>query len=216
MTGKEIYKIWAPNKAMWVDWVRPVPFIQIDSEDFKIYKSTNFVIPKINYIKELKKDTAIIVDLPEYYSINDGIALSKIGYRPIPVFNGTAENNNAKATVNNHAVEAGLIFGAAELKNIELDFDAPPVFLTDSNRLNRYKYDVSIFDNSWDLYNQDLPSAEYFLKNGITKIIVRGTKFSLDLKKLLYKHQEKGMEIYFTEGYDEPNKIKLKKIKERR
>ena len=75
MTGKEIYKIWAPNKAMWVDWVRPVPFIQIDSEDFKIYKSTNFVIPKINYIKELKKDTAIIVDLPEYYSINDGIAL---------------------------------------------------------------------------------------------------------------------------------------------
>ena len=82
MTGKEVYKIWAPNGAKWVDWVRPVPFVQIDDEDFKIYKSGNFSIPKINYINELEKDTAIIVDLPEYYSINDGISLSKIGYRP--------------------------------------------------------------------------------------------------------------------------------------
>ena len=214
MTGKEIYKIWAPTGSKWIDWVRPVPFTQIDNEDFKIYKSGDFSIPKINYINELKKDTAIIVDLPEYYSINDGIALSKLGYRPIPVFNGTAENKNARATVNNHAVESGLIFGAMELKKIELDKDAPPVFLTDSNRLNRYKIDISIFDNSWDLYHQDLPSAEYFIANGINKIIVRGNDFNLDLKKILYRHQEKGMKIYYTEGYDEAKEVKLKKIKE--
>lgn len=214
MTGKEVYKIWAPNGAKWVDWVRPVPFVQIDDEDFKIYKSGNFSIPKINYINELKKDTAIIVDLPEYYSISDGIALSKIGYRPIPVFNGTAQNKNARSTVDNHAVEAGLIFGALELQKIELDTDAPPVFLTDSNRLNRYKVDISVFDNSWDLYHQDLPSAEYFIKNGINKIIIRGNEFNTDLKKILFRHQEKGMKIYFTEGYDEPKEIKLKKIKE--
>lgn len=216
MTGKEVYKIWAPAGRKWIDWVRPVPFVQIDDEDFKVYKSGNFSIPKINYINEFQKDIAIIVDLPEYYSINEGIALSKIGYRPIPVYNGTAETKGARATVDNHAVEAGLIWGAMELEKTELENDAPPVFLVDSNRLNRYKLDISIFDNSWDLYPQDIPSAEYFLKNGIDKIIIRGNSFNIDLKKILYKHQEKGMKIYFTEGYEEPKIVKLKKIKDKK
>lgn len=216
MTGKEVYKIWAPAGSKWIDWVRPVPFVQIDDEDFKVYKSRNFSIPKINYINELQKDTAIIVDLPEYYSINEGIALSKIGYRPIPVYNGTAETKGARATVDNHAVEAGLIWGAMELEKTELENDVPPVFLVDSNRLNRYKLDISIFDNSWDLYPQDIPSAEYFLKNGIDKFIIRGNLFNIDLKKILYKHQEKGMKIYFTEGYEEPKIVKLKKIKDKK
>ena len=215
MTGKEVYKIWAPSNAKWTDWVRPVPFVQIDDEDFKIYKTVDFSIPKINYISELMKDTAIIVDLPEHYSINEGIALAKMGYRPVPVFNGTAQTKGSKATVDNHAVEAGLILGGIELQKIELKQDAPPVFLTDSNRLNRHKLDISIFDNSWDLYHQDLPSAEYFLSNGITKIIVRGNIFGKDLNKILYRHQEKGMKIYFTEGYEKPNEIELKKIKDK-
>ena len=215
MTGKEVYKIWAPFDAKWIDWVRPVPFVQIDDEDFKIYRNGNFNIPKINYIKELEENIAIIVDLPEHYSINDGVALAKLGYRPIPVFNGTAETKGAKATVNNHAVESGLIWGGIELQKLNLKQDAPPVFLTDSNRLDRHKLDISIFDNSWDLYHQDLPSAEYFLKNGIDKIIVRGNSFNKDLKKILYRHQEKGMKIYFTEGYDEPEEVKLKKVKDK-
>ena len=118
MTGKDVYKIWAPSGCKWVDWVRPVPFIQIDDEYFENYRTGNFSIPKINYINELKNDAAIIVDLPEYYSINEGIALAKIGYRPIPVYNGTVETIGASATVNNHATEAGLIWGAKELENI--------------------------------------------------------------------------------------------------
>lgn len=215
MTGKEVYKIWAPFDVKWIDWVRPVPFVQIDDEDFKIYRNGNFNIPKINYIKELEENIAIIVDLPEHYSINDGVALAKLGYRPIPVFNGTAETKGAKATVNNHAVESGLIWGGIELQKLNLKQDAPPVFLTDSNRLDRHKLDISIFDNSWDLYHQDLPSAEYFLKNGIDKIIVRGNSFNKDLKKILYRHQEKGMKIYFTEGYNEPEEVKLKKVKDK-
>lgn len=214
MTGKDVYKKWAPVGTKWVDWVRPVPFVQIDDEDFKIYKTGDFSIPKINYINELKYDMAIIIDLPEYYSINEGIALSKIGYRPIPIYNGTAETKGARATVNNHAVESRLIWGAMEIEKMDLKEDAPPVFLTDSNRMNRYKLDISIFDNSWDLYPQDIPSAEYFLKNGIDKIVVRGNFFNKDLKKILFRHQEKGMKIYFTEGYEEPQEIKLKKIKD--
>lgn len=29
MTGKEVYKIWAPFECRWTDWVRPVPFVRV-------------------------------------------------------------------------------------------------------------------------------------------------------------------------------------------
>lgn len=89
------------------------------------------------------------------------------------------------------------------------------LFLLDRNRLNRYKIDPSIFDNSWDIYPQDIPSPDYFLQNGITKIVVRGNQLSRDLKKVLYPYQKKNIKILFTNGYEEAREIKIKKIKEK-
>ena len=211
MTGRDIFKIWAPIGAKWVDWVRPVPFIEIDEGSNK-YELNNFIIPKINYIKELYKDTAIIIDLPGNDSILEGIALSKIGYRPIPIYNGTNEQEGSMPTVDNRIIEYGLVKGALELEKINLDNNALPVFLLDSNRTNRYKMNISVFDNSWDIYDQDIPTAEYFLKNRITKIIIRGETIQRDLKIILYKFQKKGIEILFTNGSEEPKKVKIKKI----
>ena len=210
MTGKDIFKIWAPAGAKWVDWVRPVPFVSIDN-DLKIYDLGNFIIPKINYIEKVSLDTAVIVDLSGNEGIKEGLALAKLGFRPIPIYNGTNEQQGAIATVNNHNVEIGLIKGAVELNKMEIDKSAPPVFLLDSNRTNRFKRDVSIFDNSWDVYHQDMPSAEYFLKNHITKIIVRGQVIKRDLKKILYGLQKSGIEILFTAGYEEPKKVIIRK-----
>ena len=31
MSGKDIFTIYAPNGAKWTDWVRPVPFVAIDT-----------------------------------------------------------------------------------------------------------------------------------------------------------------------------------------
>lgn len=214
MTGRDLFKIWAPIGARWVDWVRPVPFVAIDNEDFEMYELGDFVISKINYITELKKDTAIIVDLQGNESIKEGIALSKIGFRPIPIYNGTNESKGAVPTVDNHAIEVGLIKGALELEKLELDKEATPVFLLDSNRMHRFKMNDSIFDNSWDIYEQDVPTAEYFLKNNVNKIIVRSEeKIQKDLHKILYKFQKKGIQIFFTNGFEEPEEIKLKRIK---
>lgn len=28
MLGRDVFKIWAPVGARWVDWVRPVPFVR--------------------------------------------------------------------------------------------------------------------------------------------------------------------------------------------
>lgn len=90
MINKELFRIWAPVGAKWVDWVRPVPFISIN-EKTKLYTIENFEISNINYITNLQKDTAIIVDLEGNKSIEEGLGLARMGYRPIPIYNGTNE-----------------------------------------------------------------------------------------------------------------------------
>ena len=210
MKNKDIYKIWAPIGAKWVEWVRPVPFIELN-EYSKNYEFFNFSVSKIFYIENFSSDTAIIVDSPGYESIEDGISLAKLGYRPIPIFNGTDEQKGSIATTDNQSVKCGLIYGATELKKIEINKDAPPVFLLDTNRLNRYKMNLSVFDNSWDIYDQDMPSAEYLLESGIKKIIVRSKKVEKDLSKILYKYQKRGIKILHTQGYEEPKIIKIKR-----
>ncbi len=216
LTNKEVYKIWAPAGAKWVDWVRPVPFVEIKDYS-KSYKFSNLSIPKLIYLDDVPENTAIFLDLPGYDAIKEGLALARMGMRPIPIYNGTNEQPGSRATVDNHAVEVALWWGANELKNIQIDNNAAPVFLLDSNRIDRYKMSVAVFDNSWDVYDQDVPSAEYLLNNKITKIILR-TKDEVnpDLKKILYKYQQVGLKIYYTDGYVEPveaDVLKLKTIK---
>lgn len=212
MNGKETYKIWAPYNKKWTDWIRPVPFIEIDKKN-QTKEFIDYTIPTILYKNELDKHTAIIIDTIGTNSIKEGIALAKIGYRPIPIFNGTNEPHNSKSTTNNHLIEPLLIWGAQELKKITINEDALPVFLLDSTRLNRYKMNRGIFDNSWDIYPQDIPSPEYLINNNINKILIKGEKFNQDLSKVLYKFQKNNIKILFTNGFDEPKEVKIKKPK---
>jgi len=208
MTGKETFQIWAPAGKKWVDWVRPVPFVEMN-EHSKNYNLAIFEVPAIDFLHEKFSDAAIIVDLPGAESVMEGLALAKLGYRPIPIFNGTIEQSGARATVDNQTVGVALEWGANILEGINIPEDAPPAFLTDSNRLHRFKMDVTMFDNSWDVYPQDIPSADYMLSNGINKIIIVSDKFSRDLKKVLYSYQKKKIEIYVTQGYEEPKKVRI-------
>lgn len=210
MTGKEIFQIWAPTGRKWVDWVRPVPFVAMN-EYSKIYNISNATINAADYIDETFTNAAVIVDLPGAWSVREGIALAGQGYRPIPVFNGTIEQKGARATVDNQSVGIALMQGASELAGIEIKEDALPAFLLDSNRMNRFKMEASLFDNSWDIYPQDLPSADYLINNGIHKIIIIGETLSKDLKKILYAFQKKNIEIFITGKYEKPRKIKIRR-----
>ena len=214
MTGREIYEIYAKKDAKWTEWIRPVPFVGIDTYNRKNIRPIND--KKITFIDKYEEDIAIFIDLPNIESIEFGIALAKIGYRPIPIFNGVDEQIKSTATTPTYLVEESLISGAQKLKNIEIKLNANPVFLLDSNRLNRYRKKESIFDNSWDLYGQDIPSYNYFKKNNITKIIVVGEKINRDLRKIFFKFQDAGITFYKTDGYSKIEKVILKKtIKER-
>ena len=206
MTSKEIFQIWSPAGKKWVDWVRPVPFVAIN-EYSEMHRVSNFTIPTIHFWNETCEDAAIIVDLPGFQSVQEGIALAKFGYRPVPIFNGTIPQQDARATVDNQSVGIALTWGASELQNMEISDQALPAFLTDSNRMHRFKMEYSLFDNSWDVYPQDLPSAEYFIDNGIHKIIIIGESLSKDLKKILYEFQKKKIEILWKKGYEPPKKV---------
>ena len=98
-----------------------------------------------------------------------------------------------------------------KLQDINVDDNGKPVFLLDSNRLLRFKRNINLFDNSWDIYSQDMPSAKYIKGNGISKILVIGEKIAPDLKRILLKYQKGGIDIYLKKIYEEPKKIKLRK-----
>jgi len=213
MIGKEIYKIYAPNGVKWVEWVRPIPFIAIDIYERKLL--AHWVERKVMFLDKYKQDSAIFIDLPGNESIELGISLARIGYRPIPLFNGTDGNLKSQTILDTALIESCLINGSEKLKNIHLANDANPVFLLDSYRTNRYRAKESIFDNSWDLYKHDIPSSEYFKQNNISKIIVVGNTIQRDLKKIFLKFQDTGMEFYLTDGYMPMKKVILKRtIKE--
>ena len=209
MNGRDIFKIYAPYGAKWIDWIRPVPFVAIDIYNRK--PISNWKDRKVMFINEYDKNTAIFIDLPGIESIELGVALARIGYRPIPVFNGTDEQQGARATTDTYLIESCLINGGEKLKTIFLNNNANPAFLLDSYRINRYRSNESIFDNSWDVYKQDVPSAKYFIKNDITKIIVVTDKIQKDLKKILINYQNEGILIYETDSYTFPQKITLSK-----
>ena len=214
MRGKEIYKIYAPAGAKWTEWIRPVPFVAMDTYHRELID--NWVDRKTMFLKNYQPDTAIFIDLPGKESIELGIDLAHIGYRPIPIFNGTDEQQGAQATTNTYLIERCLINGSEKLKNIQLKNNANPAFLLDCHRTNRYRAKESIFDNSWDIYKQDVPSTEYFIQNAITKIIVVADTIQQDLKKILLDFQNNGIEIYKTDSYSSPKKtILTKTIKER-
>ena len=213
MLIKEIYRIWANPNNKWSAWARPVPFVALKYiENNKEFIDYN--IPKIYYLNECLKDTAIFLDIDGIDSIKEAISLAKIGYYPVPLFNGTNPSPGSTATTDNARVSHMLVWGASELKKISISFDAPPVFLLDDARLHRYKSSPKVFDNSWDIYHQDVPSAKYLLNNGIKNIIIRASKIHKDIGKILYEYQKFGINILFTDGYNEVKKIKLKKNNE--
>ena len=209
MDGKELYKIYAPAGAKWVEWIRPVPFVAINT--YSREPIGNWSNRKVMFLEKYEKNTAIFLDLPGMESVELGISLASIGYRPIPLFNGTNGQKGAKATNDTRLIESSLINGGQILKNIKVENDANPAFLLDSYRTNRYRVSEAIFDNTWDLYGQDIPSVEYFKQNNITKIIVVGNDVQKDLKKIFLKFQDAGIEFYLTDGYLQPKKVKLEK-----
>lgn len=209
MLGKDIYKCWYKENNKWCKWIKPTLFVDLDNQILK--DVVDYEIPHIYYIDKLRDDTAIIIDEDGDTSIKEGLALMNFGYILVPLFNSPYPLPNSKSLVSNLSIATLLIWGGTILKDKTVSDVAPPVFLLDKNRLNRYHKDKSIFDNSYDIYSQDLPSSNYFKNNGIKNIILKSDKINPDLNEILNKYRKNGLNILYTNGYETPKKAKLKK-----
>ena len=209
MLGKDIYKCWYKENNKWCKWIKPTLFVDLDNQILK--DVVDYEIPHIYYIDKLRDDTAIIIDEDGDSSIKEGLALMNFGYILVPLFNSPYPLPNSKSLVSNLSIATLLIWGGTILKDKTVSDVAPPVFLLDKNRLNRYHKDKSIFDNSYDIYSQDLPSSNYFKNNGIKNIILKSDKINPDLNEILNKYRKNGLNILYTNGYETPKKAKLKK-----
>ncbi len=206
MRSKELFQSWAPTNLPWSNWVKPPIFMNLKSDT-----SFNYNLPKINYLSEIITNYAIIVDLANVDSVLTGLALGKLGYQPVPLYNGTFPQSGARALVDLAIIQDALRWGKPIFDNLTLDKSSPPAFLIDSQRIFRYKMEAGLFDNSWDVYPHDLPSPNYLKQKGIDTILVQTHELNRDLKRVLYNFQEKGLKILSTNGFETPKEIKITK-----
>lgn len=186
----QAFKVWAPDGARWTQWAKPVMFMDPAETLFP-----RLVIPEADWLQGLESDTMIVADLPGERGVVESLALARMGYRPVPLYNGVDGRVHSMA-VKVGDIRKALFTGADELYGCDISPDAPPVFMLDSNRMAGSGKQPGTYDNRWCVFPQDMPSASFLLKAGIRKVIVRSDKIRNDLAHILLRYQKEGIEIY--------------------
>jgi hypothetical protein len=190
----ETYRIWAPDDALWTQWAKPVLFARQPS-----ITNHGLSLPDIEWLDYADSRTMIIVDLPGSKGVYEALALARLGYRPVPLYNGVGAQYS-KTIVNVNDIITALFVGADELTKHTLRTDAPPVFMLDSNRMAGGGKQPGAYDNRWCVFPQDMPSAAYLIKAGINRVIVRSETIQNDLAHILCRYQKESLSIYHSLG----------------
>ena len=191
----EAYKAWAPDGVLWSQWAKPVLFANMQS---KCDGGLN--VPELGWIKRVDFSTAVIVDLPYVAGVLEGLALARLGFRPVPLYNGVCGPSDMKEVVTAAGIVDALSRSAAELSAMDIRRDAPPAFMLDWTRMAGLGTEPRTYDNRWSVFPQDMPSASCLLANRITSVIVRTPNIQIDLGHILYRYQEQGITVYINDG----------------
>ena len=193
MLSEECFTAWAPDRATWSAWAKPVAFIHaaaVNPGD----PATEAELPSIPI--PVGPSSAIIVDLPGAEAVQLGLALAERGLRPVPLFNGTS---GPSAVIDVHPITRALVVGAERLKRSQPGQDAAPAFLLDSRR-----NDAAIavrpgsYDNRWVTLPQDFPSGTLLASRGFhDAILIQRDSLSIraDLAHVLRRWQEYGIKL---------------------
>lgn len=192
-----MYKAWAPEHVVWSQWAKPVLFAIAASQDSK---PTDF--PVSLWAPEPDRKTVLIADLPGAKGVLEGLLLAQKGYRPVPLYNGVYIPYRDAMMVDVTDIVKALHQGAGLLSRLSIRSDAPPVFLLDSNRMRGEEREAGRYDNRWCIFPQDMPSADFLLKQGVQQIYVRTKLIQNDLSHILLRYQEKGIRIFHSTDND--------------
>ena len=194
MTNESIYQVWRPEHSPWSRWVKPVVFPFLTPGD---QRSEGYLVK--DWSAPLHVDTMIIADLPGAEGIAAGIALARAGYLPVLVYNACpAGTYGASVVVDMSSILSALCAATKELSRHNLSSQSPPVFLLDNNRGGAgISYGPGWFDNRSFVTSSDFPSANYFARHGVSKVILvqPTTKIKADLLQVLLRLQRGGMTV---------------------
>jgi hypothetical protein len=197
MQGEAIYECWAPPDGVWSLWARPVLFAQMPDRAERLGTPA---VPVLSWSVPDDRATALVVDLPGGESVAVGLALAERGYRPVPVYNACTGEGEV---IDMAPVVEGLRAGAPWLQTLPLPAEAPPAFLLDARRQGGVVVPApGQFDNRWEVFPQDFPSADFLKSRGIGTVLLvqRGRQEPReDLTHVLLRWQEAGLGILSRE-----------------
>ena len=216
MKKEEVFLAWAPKDSVWSSWVLPVPFAQMNCFDFvrPAVAGQNSLLP-VWMTDRVCEGQAFVLDIPGADAVRYGIALAQMGVRPVPVIDGspgagefyfnqepqtsTTSAWNPNVVVDMTQLLRELCEGAASLREANFFPNAMPAFLLDSKRMTGHRVLTDeMYDNRWQVFPQDFPSAKFLLEHGVRHILLvqeRKGQPQEDLAHVLLRWQEAGITI---------------------
>jgi len=202
MENKLLYKAWAPIEGeTWTRFAKPALFANI-------HKIGGWNVPDADIPHDIRSltdgKTAIIVDMPGAKGVEIGIGLARIGFRPVPLYNGIHETSNGVMPniVDNFPIIDALSASVATLRfiNGNISPKAPPAFLLDSNRDPQLLNTTTMmYDNRWNVELDDMPSFTYMKEQGINRLVIwTEGKIQDDLIPIVNSYRSAGIIVAST------------------
>jgi hypothetical protein len=204
MTREEVFEAWAPTGGTWSDWAKPAPFAHLPGE---LPPDPDVPPPDLSWVPPPGERVALVVDLPGTASVHFGVAVGRIGYQPVPLFNacpvpvepGEPAPPADASVVPVEPILSALARGAEPLRASPPPADAPPAFLIDADRQTaRRDLSPGAFDNRSVVFATDFPSAALLARHRIRQaLLVREQAGSIgeDLSHVLSLWKQGGVNL---------------------
>lgn len=192
ISGEDAFAVWAPDGVLWSEWAKPVAFVQFDAAS-----APDPIVDAAGSIPIAPDHgMAVVVDLPGADAVHAGLALASLGFRPVPLFNGTS---GPAAIIDVQPIVRALRTGAERLRQEAIAPEAAPAFLLDSRRSDpSLTVRPGVYDNRWVVLPQDCPSSALLASRAIRAVtlIQRGSlSIRPDLAHVLRRWQDGGIEV---------------------
>jgi hypothetical protein len=184
MIDRETLSRWRASAGIWAHFIKPSLLVaEADSTP-----------PGMDYPETLSwsarvSGSALVIELPALEALAVGVALARMGWAAIPMFNTTSGLGELLPTR-----ELVLALRAAALE-LPVAAGGPPAFLLDAYRqipASGQKPRRGDFDNRWYVFESDFPSESFLMAHGVNSlaIVTRSLWIAGDLLDALARYQQ--------------------------